>query len=324
MAEEMTLGEEGLPKDRLSHCLRKRKSQSPEDAESETSGRRAQEEAVLKNVAESFTLGDVDSLIAQAQASADQVQGRQDESVADSQILHVGLKEADEGSQSLMMSGSQAWRKDVALLVAEFLRARQPIRVGQLGSLIEGVLPIVSDKTSCRPQPTAGGKSIFPLPVAGHHLLTGESGAFLRGLISSLNNMHGVPDGVKPNPSSARVVKRLGDILRESVLLKEDLPMMDFNEFFNSRGVDYQGDEIRLARKLTWASIEPSLPSQVGTLDLRSFCSGGVLDFVLNFENYLVAEEDQTLGRPPLTMVDPEEWATVARGLVERGICQIM
>ena len=61
---------------------------------------------------------------------------------------------------------------------------------------------------------------------------------------------------------------------------------MDFKDFFATRSVDYSGDEVKLARELTWESIEPSLPQEVGQLHLRDFCQDGVLHYVDNFEDF--------------------------------------
>ena len=87
------------------------------------------------------------------------------------------------------------------------------------------------------------------------------------------------------------------------------------------KGVDYRGEEIRLARKVVWESIEASLPAHVGELDLRDFCEGGVLHYVTHFENYLLPVSDQLIGKPPRVFVDDDSWESLARGLLDRGIC---
>ena len=84
-----------------------------------------------------------------------------------------------------------------------------------------------------------------------------------------------------------------------SGILDEPLGDWNFSQFFSVRGVDYQGEEIRLARDVVWESIEPSLPQQVGLLDLREFCNGGVLHYVNHFEEFLFPVCDQVIGKPP-------------------------
>ena len=46
--------------------------------------------------------------------------------------------------------------------------------------------------------------------------------------------------------------------------------------FFESKTIDYQG-EVKVARRFRWDNIAPSLPAEVGLLDLREFCEQGVL-----------------------------------------------
>ena len=101
----------------------------------------------------------------------------------------------------------------------------------------------------------------------------------------------------------------------------EILPVVNFSSLFSTRGVDYQGEEIRVARKVVWESIEASLPAQVGTLELRSFCHSGVLHYIDHFEDFLVPVCDQTVGKAPRVFVDDCDWFLVAKGLMDRGIC---
>ena len=66
-----------------------------------------------------------------------------------------------------------------------------------------------------------------------------------------------------------------------------------FEKFFLAKGISYTGDEIKLAQKLNWEAVCGSFPGEVGHLELSQFCTLGTRDFVLNFENYLLPEEDQ-------------------------------
>ena len=106
-----------------------------------------------------------------------------------------------------------------------------------------------------------------------------------------------------------------------STILREPLGDVNFSQLFSVKGVDYQGEEIRLARRVDWDSIEASLPEHVGKLDLRDFCEGGVLRYVNHFEDYLLPVQDQTIGKPPRVFVDDDCWEPLARGLLDRGIC---
>ena len=189
-----------------------------------------------------------------------------------------------------------------------------------LGGLLKDVLTMIESSSCCRPRPTTGRKDIFPLPVS-EHPETAVHGPFLQLLAASLNSMHGVVHATEDRPSSLRVMKRLAALVERSEILVEPLPPITFSKLFTTKGVDYQGDEVRVARNIVWESIEASLPAQAGTLDLRDFCHSGVLHYVNHFEEFLLPVADQTIGKPPRIFVDDEEWPTVADGLLARGIC---
>ena len=80
--------------------------------------------------------------------------------------------------------------------------------------------------------------------------------------------------------------------------------------------MDYQGEEIRLARNVVWECIEASLPDRVGMLDLRDFCEGGVLYYINHFGNYLLPVPDQTMGKPPIGCLWMTAWPSVVSGLL--------
>jgi len=103
-------------------------------------------------------------------------------------------------------------------------------------------------------------------------MVTQQGTQFLRLVAACLNSMHGVPNADRGRPSSLRAMKRLQGVLASSVILREPLPTVDFSQLFQVKGVDYQGEEIRLARNVVWESIEASLPDHVGKLDLRDHC----------------------------------------------------
>ena len=113
-------------------------------------------------------------------------------------------------------------------------------------------------------------------------------------------------------------------VLERSPIFDEGLPDISFEEFFTKKGVDYSGDEVRLAQPIWWESVEASLPSEVGTLDIRDFCTGGVLHFITHIEETLVPLEDQTSGKTPSVMVKEGSWESLAQGLASRGLCQVV
>ena len=204
--------------------------------------------------------------------------------------------------------------------------AAAPIKVHQLGALLSDVLDEVQCYDDCRSLSTAGSRSMFPLPVSG--IVQGDhpNSPFLQAIAKGLNSLHGeaCPKDFTGTKTSREALKRVASKLEGHLLLSEELPQISFDDFFRFRGIDYQGDEIKLARKVTWEGIEPSLPEQVASLDLRDFCEGVVLHYVNNIHDYLLPEDVQALGPTPKVMVDQCEWKQVAEGLVERGLCDVL
>ena len=92
----------------------------------------------------------------------------------------------------------------------------------------------------------------------------------------------------------------------------------------STRSVDYNGDEVRGARYFRWENLEGALPDEVGRIKLEDVCELGTLQYVLNFEDYLLPKEAQVYTRPPRVMVEEDSWEQVCSGLVSKGICEYM
>eukprot|EP00438_Fugacium_kawagutii_P002167 Skav228801 [mRNA] locus=scaffold359:83300:86560:+ [translate_table: standard] len=168
-----------------------------------------------------------------------------------------------------------------------------------------------------------GRQGLFPMPALKVSDGGTPSEKFLPALEAGLNSMYGVK--ARPDQTGTslqhRVQKRLAELLKGSGLMSEVIPRISFSDFFASRGVDYAGEEVKLAKQVTWEGIRLSLPEQVGSLDIRDFCSDGVLHFVNDFERFLVPPEMRRVGKAPRVMVDDVQWPLVAQGLVDHGIC---
>ena len=220
---------------------------------------------------------------------------------------------------------SQWFHHRISEMVADLLGPNQQGRkVGDLGYLLDDVLSVLNGEVLCKQKSTAGKKSIFPLPAPEHLFEEGPRTPFLRAMARALNSMHGETQFSRPTQGGRRVMKRLEGVLQGSVLLDEELPQVNFPSFFKHKGIDYQGEEIQVAKRIKWESIEPSLPDQVATLDLRDFCEGGVRYYVDHFEEFLLPVEDQMIGKTPSIMVDNEEWEILASGLVSKGLCSVL
>lgn len=104
----------------------------------------------------------------------------------------------------------------------------------------------------------------------------------------------------------------------------EECTAVSFDRFFSSRSIDYQGDEVKLAQRLNWSVVSPSLPEGVGQLNLVDFCTLGTKQYVSCFEEFLLPIEDQFLETPPLVMVEEGQWEPLCKGLLDKKICSIL
>ena len=95
----------------------------------------------------------------------------------------------------------------------------------------------------------------------------------------------------------------------------------DWGEFFAIRSIDYKGDEVKVARKFTWANIMPALPKEVGKVPLAEVCLHGSRHYVLNFDHYLKPPSEWQVPKTPRVMVSDADWAEVCQGLVRAGVC---
>eukprot|EP00435_Cladocopium_sp_Y103_P043465 s1760_g12.t1 len=245
-------------------------------------------------------------------------------------LLHDGNAPRKEG-RGLPDQDSQEFHRKMQCLVRSFLTsAGGSLRVGGLGALLVDALEIleepIKESTSCKPRSMAGTRDLFPLPVPAIHTAAETVDEFLRALIGGLNSLHS-PGEVGPSTMTSvaqGVMKRLRDLVERSRILDEVLPPISFDQFFTEKGLDYAGDEVRRALPISWKSIEASLPPEVGCLDIRDFCTGGVLHFIDNIDDMLIPWDDQKLGRAPSVMIQEGEWETVAHGLVSRGLCEVV
>ena len=276
----------------------------------------------------SFTAEEIESLIDNAQKGASAVQGSQTAWRLSSSQTKKELKlHSKEGSCQSEMTGSQSFHLEVQHVVESFLQSvAEPPTVGSLGQLVVDALDIL-EKPCCRPGSIAGKGDLFPIPVGALHDQAGRSSEFLPAVVVGLNSLHSYGSAAgteRLSPIAQKVCKRLDVALQQSDVLQEPLPELDFKSFFSHRGLDYSGEEVRLAKPISWQSVEASLPPQVGCLDIRDFCHGGVAHFINNIDNTILPVEDQRRLRPPSVMIEGDGWEEVAHGLVSRGLCQVV
>ena len=121
----------------------------------------------------------------------------------------------------------------------------------------------------------------------------------------------------------AQVEKRLAAVVSRNHFWKETDTEVCFDTFFLKRKVDYMGEEVKIAQRMTWAAIQESLPDAVGSLPLEKFCRLGTLEYVKNFEKYLVPRGIQVRPKPPRVMRSDLEWPQICAGLVSKGLCEV-
>ena len=169
-------------------------------------------------------------------------------------------------------------------------------------------------------------EGLFPLPLPRGLGWCEDEDPLLEGLIRGLNSLYGVESsgGKRISKVQRRILERLRGVLKTSGLPQIVLPPLTFGQFFTTKGIDYSGEEVRVARSFQWKMVAAAFPEGVGSLDLLSFCDGGTRSYVSEFEKFLLPPQDQSLGKTPATMVSQEHWAEVCLGLVDQGVCGLM
>eukprot|EP00435_Cladocopium_sp_Y103_P065369 s173_g27.t1 len=167
---------------------------------------------------------------------------------------------------------------------------------------------------------------IYPLPLGDYPGIHPSRTPWMSALLQALNSLYGCPGPATQRPTEVQkeLVLNLSKFVDRMWAWEDCVPTAGFGTFFDVKGVDYRGEEIKLARPFTWESISGALPKEVGTLELAQFCVGGCRHYVEEFENYLLPPEEQLIGRPPRVMVHDDSWFEVCPGLIAAGICKVV
>ena len=194
---------------------------------------------------------------------------------------------------------------------------------GELGDVVAEALKGQETGFSRCSQATG---DLFPLPLPSSLGRTFTTPPCVDALVQALNSLYGTKTVSRTREDKTRLtlVDRLEKVVVRSGLAQEILPEMDFERFFESKGVDYSGEEVQVARRFRWHMIEAAFPEAVGSLDLEEFCDGGTLSYIRNFESFMLPVEDQYVGKAPTIMVETEHWPQVCSGLLRRGVCRAM
>eukprot|EP00435_Cladocopium_sp_Y103_P035832 s933_g9.t1 len=241
--------------------------------------------------------------------------------VAD-QSPEVGMKTNRNSETPAMAGGLEFHWKEVDFSSKLSLAG---LRFSELGPyFLDGLRSHVWSRHS-KTLSTAQG-NLFPLPLRGYPNVGAEIESWLAVVMLALNSMYGAEAQTvtAPTQSQQKIAEVALSFLNRMCKLEEVVPDTPFRELFMVRGVDYRGEEIKLAKPFSWNSIAGALPSEVGSLELEAFCTGSCLHYVQNFSDFLLPEDMQSLGRVPQVMVAEEDWFDVCKGLLDAGICGIL
>lgn len=177
----------------------------------------------------------------------------------------------------------------------------------------------------CKSSPKGG---LFPLPTSSSvlsslfPLASPTVVSFLRSLVVSLNSLNDERTFCESVPSSFQN-RVLTNLLSSCELVSSwNVQCSDFSwdEFLSVRTIDYKGDEVRTAQKISWESISPALPDEVGKVALSDVVQLGSLHYVTHFDDNLLDVDDQVYVKPPRVMVDECHWEELCAKLLERGV----
>ena len=173
---------------------------------------------------------------------------------------------------------------------------------------------------------------IFPLPECPRAITQAlgpipmDQLAVLRCTCKALNSYNGSVATDRPQVSSATkmAMRSLARTVRDSGLWSEKFGGVRWDDYVKVKSVDYRGEEVQVARRFRWENVEPALPEGIGSIPLIEVCEGGTLDYIVNFERYLLPEESRVYTKPPKVFVDDDAWEQVCSGLLAKGVCRLI
>ena len=197
--------------------------------------------------------------------------------------------------------------------------------MGDIFCWMEHRLDSYLDGRLCKVAPS--GK-VFPLPSSFLCLSSAfpssppEIISMLRCLVLGLNSLNGEGLNSEKAPSKfqVRILKGLLEDCERIAVWEERMTPVSWGDFFAVRGVDYKGDEILNAQPISWASVRPALPTEVGQVPLVEVVQLGTRLYVERFEDFLLPVEDQVYTKPPAVKVAPEDWECLCENLLSRGV----
>ena len=200
-----------------------------------------------------------------------------------------------------------------------------------LGSfLLQGILEVVPLRSKSMGRQNRG--SLFPLPTSRDILkervpeFDDESLSWLLGLFVSLNSFWGGDvfcDKPINEVQEGCIFGLVADVSRV-VEFKSEIPRFDWKQFFQTRSIDYQGDEVKIARYFDWDNIRHALPAEIGRVPLVDVCTQGARYFVENIDLTIKPKSKWGPVKAPRVMVRDAHWEAVCDGLIKAGLCTVI
>eukprot|EP00438_Fugacium_kawagutii_P026600 Skav213726 [mRNA] locus=scaffold2563:64713:68294:+ [translate_table: standard] len=195
-----------------------------------------------------------------------------------------------------------------------------------LHQLLE-VLPLRSKTMGNR-----NSSALFPLPTSRDLLMTvrgvdtADMCTWMICVCMSLNSVWGdeLHSNCEPNQGQIECLELLALDVRRLCELDVKIESLPWTDFFRIRGVDYRGEEVKVARRFQWENIRGALPAEVGAIPLSDVCTHGSKFYVEHFDLYLKPQAEWGDIPTPRVMVSDEHWGAVCTGLVQAGVCVLL
>ena len=164
-------------------------------------------------------------------------------------------------------------------------------------------------------------QDFMPLPVP-------QANKTLAATIMAVNHLGGwktrPPGEENVSDSQSLAVKNLSELVDRHGMWKIEDVSVNFEDFFKRKSVDYLGEEVKVGMTMNWQAIHDSFPQEVGCLELERFCRLGTLEYVVNFEDFLLPQQDWKYTKPPRVMVEKDGWWELCHGLIDQKVCEVM
>eukprot|EP00435_Cladocopium_sp_Y103_P030696 s76_g7.t1 len=113
---------------------------------------------------------------------------------------------------------------------------------------------------------TMAEDQLFPLPLGEISGIHPSRAPWMRAILLALNSMYGCAGTrtLRATEVLKKLIASLAGFLGNMWSFTEKVPTSNFGELFDVVGVDYRGEETKLARSFNWECIAGALPKEVG------------------------------------------------------------